>query len=1034
MLRACVVVLVLLGGADAARAATQSLHVGVLVRDQIAGDRERWRALGSYLETQLGDVRVDVEVYAPDDLDRVIRDRSVDVVVTNASHYVELSHRVGLTTPLASLVDLAGSRPLRGVGGTILVRTGRRDLDSITDLARRRIATASTHSLGGFQAQAYAMLGAGIEPPAASLVIETGQPEERAVAALLDGRADAAFVRAGVYEQMLARGAVPAGSLRVLHAAPLEGYPYALSTPLYPNRAIVALAHVDEFLARRVASALLQLPSTSATARALGIYGFTLPYDYESARDLRQALRLPPYEKQPPVRLADVWRSHRWFLVGLAASMIVVLLLLARLVAYSLRLRQAQAASDRHAVALDDERRRLGALLAALPDLVWLKDAHGVYRFCNPQFERVVGIDAAQIIGLRDSDVFPEAMASGFLADDRQVLAADALTSKEEWIERRTDGARRLYLTTKTPVRSAGGQLIGVLGVARDITELRRAERELDAHRRHLEELVRERTEELEEARARAEAANLAKSAFLANMSHEIRTPMNAVLGFAHLLRRELREPAQLERLDSISASANHLLGIIEDVLDLSKIEANRLTLEEATFDVAGVVEHACGMVRERVRAKGLELVEEVDPRLAQRPVRGDPLRVNQVLLNLLSNAVKFTERGRITLRAKLESEAADGLVLRFEVTDTGIGVAPEHRERIFQPFEQGEASTTRRYGGTGLGLVISRRLARLMGGDAGCESEVGRGSTFWFTARVRPGQALRDAPVPAPADVAPRRGARVLLVEDNALNQLVAREVLEAAGLVVHVAAHGAEAVEQVRDHEFDLVLMDVQMPVMDGLEATRRIRALARGERLPIVAMTANAFDEDRRRCLEAGMDAFVAKPVEPTQLYAVLGRWIPEQTPSPVVSAAPAAAPSVDAAPAASVFDAALGLRYFGGRRVMYERMLRRFIELHRGDAARLAAALAAGETRTAERIAHSIKGVAAMVGAPTLQPAAEALERRIREGAAAAEIQTALDAFERLLDAVCVAAESWCRAAGADASATGAASTPSTTPVR
>jgi signal transduction histidine kinase/ActR/RegA family two-component response regulator len=544
------------------------------------------------------------------------------------------------------------------------------------------------------------------------------------------------------------------------------------------------------------------------------------------------------------------------------------------------------AAMEALAAVRDEALSRLQRIASRVPGVVYELRRHPDGKSCMPYASEAL----RDLFNVGPDDVRHDAsplFAAVHPEDRAQHLASLDASARNltPWHNEYRIGAsgepERWLLGNAIPQRETDGSVLWH-GFITDITESKQAAVELDQHRHRLEELVYSRTSELAQAKDAAEAASRAKSVFLAHMSHELRTPMNGIMGMTNLALRRAADPRLIDHLSKSLGAAEHLLQIINNVLDISRIEADQLTLEERNFSPAQVVEDVLHMQDAPARAKGLRIVMELDPAVPGK-LCGDVLRLRQLLLNYVGNAIKFSLRGDIALRVSVIGEDSHSVLLRIEVSDQGIGVSAEQQPRLFNAFSQGDDSTTRRFGGTGLGLFISKRIALLMGGDVGVQSEEDVGSTFWATVRLR--RAVPGLDPELTVDVGSSReilarefsGQRVLVVEDDPVSREVAVFLLEGAGLIPVVAGNGREAIELAGEGRYAAILMDIEMPVMNGLDAARVIRGLPGMSKVPILAMTANAFDEDRERSLEAGMNDHLGKPAQPEMLYARLLHWL-------------------------------------------------------------------------------------------------------------------------------------------------------------
>ena len=624
-----------------------------------------------------------------------------------------------------------------------------------------------------------------------------------------------------------------------------------------------------------------------------------------------------------------------------------------------------------------DELTRLSVVASSTDNLVVITDDRGLIDWVNPAFESRTGFSLEEVRG-RKPGWFLQGPGTDQNAISRLRRAIQEKRSiSEEVLNYTKSGEPYWIMINLTPVIGADGRLERYISVQAETTERRRHEEEMRQQKAALEDRVVTRTAQLARAKEEAEEATRAKSAFVANMSHEIRTPLNAIVGFSRLLSSTSLDPKQRDYVEKAERAAEVLMRTVNDVLDFSKIEAGAVTLEQVPFSPARVLDNVDAVVGSVARDKGLAFTVRVAPGVPDA-VLGDALRLEQVLLNLAGNAAKFTHEGSIDVAVEVDL-AAGPSCLRFSVHDTGIGLTEEQIGGLFLAFAQGDASTTRKYGGTGLGLTISERLVGLMGGTIEITSTPGEGSTFAFTVPLAATQtSTTESGGGHSPGVASITGVRVLVAEDNAFNQQVAQELLEAAGAVVAVVDTG-QAVLDILDsgERFDVVLMDMQMPVMDGLEATRRLRASTEHAALPIIAMTANALPEDTDACLQAGMDDFESKPIDPARLYATIARYVraDDAPATPQGTSPPLTSDEFDP-------DRLAGLLHGDAEKI--ERFSRKYIESAGSTVEQIVAGGDRQDWAAVGRHAHSLKSSSATVGATGLANACQELESACTHG--------------------------------------------------
>ena len=999
-----------------ARADNITLKIGVLAKRGYEQCLMKWTPTAQYLSEKISGRQF---IIIPLDYNQImdsVKNKEVDFILTNSSSYVKLEFLCGANR-IATLKNNCSGNICRTYSGVIFCRADRKEMQTLRDLKGKKFMGVSRFSFGGWLMAWREMKAEGIDPFTDFKELKFGGTQDKVVYAVQNGIVDAGTVRSDTLEWMNSEGKIKLENFYVFNSGLRSGsaLPFFHSTRKYPEWPFAKVKHIPCEVAEKVAAALIKMPSDSAAAFAGKCYGWTIPQNYQSVRECLKELHIGPYKDLGKITLIDVLRTYGyWIAAGIilllimAVSIIMILNLNRRIEASHIKLKSELNARKRLEKIKKESELKFKALYNNTFQLMGMIAPDGVVLSANESAIAVAGLKESDVVG----KLFWETPWFSYSREVKEKIynsvikaAAGQFVRFEIQLALKNNILGHVDYSIK-PVKDESGNVIELIAEGRDISNMKRLEKEL------------------REAKDKAEVATNAKDDFLANMSHEVRTPMNGIIAASELLSNEDISDKAKHYLQIINTSAYSLLEIINDILDVSKIEAGKLDLEIRDFKIGDILDKLINMFFSRTSKKIIELLVDVDPEIS-RAVRGDELRLYQILINLVSNSVKFTEKGGIILvgvkgieNGSLES---DHEKLLFFVKDTGIGIAPENIEKIFEPFSQADASTTRNYGGTGLGLCICKQLVKMMGGEIWVESELGKGSTFSFTVifHKQPGKTERELIPPyylqglnvlvvddckdsrsimkkmlepfgfkvetvSSAQAALERlkedetrenpiglvmmdwlmpeldgleassiirndlklnvpiimmtafgndtqmlyaekmgingfltkpicqstlfdaimdafgkkkakgpkiknqittrasihkkrlkGFRILVVEDNITNQEIAQAILEEAELIIKIVNNGKEAVAAVRGSQFDALLMDIQMPVMDGYEATREIRKYPEFKNLPIIAMTAHAMKGDEEKCLKAGMNGYISKPVSQDKLFAALWR---------------------------------------------------------------------------------------------------------------------------------------------------------------
>ena len=998
-----------------------TVKIGVLANSDVERCMAKWSPTADYLSKTIPGQRFKIIPIDFENILPTVENGDVDFVLANPALYVELEVKYGVNR-IATLKKKRLQRTYTKFGGTIFCMKNREEIRHLIDLKNKRFMAVHQTSFGGWQMAWRELKERGIDPLTDFASITFGGTQDAVVNAVKNGTVDAGTVRTDTLERMQLAGKIRIDDFRVIHehGGGNVHLPFVHSTRAYPEWPMVKVKHTSDKLAEQVAIKLFEMPENSNAAISASCNGWTIPLNYQSVHDCLKFLQVRPYENIGRITFQDVFKKYRvviflfliLFLI-MTTAIIFIVKLNQRIRSSKSNLKKEIGEREKTEKQLTEAGERLQNLLeeyeaifeSSLVGVMVLKNR--ILTKVNPRLAEMLGYTTEELLGKGPLQLhLSEDHFKKFSKKYYRRLAKEDFVQVEYPLKHKNGHTLWCRLSGKTIATPNLSE--GAVWIIDDITERKR------------------KNAALREAKASAESAARAKTDFLANMSHEIRTPMNGVIGMTNLLLGTKLTTEQREFVEIIENSGDSLLHIINDILDYSKIEAGKFELETIDFDLRMTIEKVGELLSVKASEKQLEYISSIDPAVPAL-LRGDPGRLRQILINLAGNAIKFTREGEVVVRASLENEDAESATIRFAVSDTGIGIPENSMNRLFQSFSQIDTSTTRKYGGTGLGLTISKQISELMGGRIGVNSKEGKGTEFWFTAvfgkqpespqrkvfathdisekrilvvddnatnryvlreqlkswkcrfddaatgdralemlrmaadshdpfniaildmqipemdgetlgkKIKKDPYLTDTilvmmtsmgtrgeakhfnkigfsayltkPVKQsqlydclttivrirkevknkpPAPIVTRfslsedkkHRCRILLAEDNIINQKVAMNILKKLGFTAHVVENGKEAIASLGENRFDIVFMDGQMPVIDGYEATRLIRdpsSDVRDHQIPIIAMTAHAMKGDREKCLAAGMNDYLSKPVKPQKLLDMLEKWV-------------------------------------------------------------------------------------------------------------------------------------------------------------